>query len=121
MDPLSATTRSQSDFLLDSGNLISGQTYDTLLNFSLEYCYIWKSNWGLIKCLYLWLRYGIFLDISLDVLSMNARMNLDPSTCITLDKFITIYSGFGIGIGIMEGRMSEKSYLSDQYIPLDGE
>ncbi|KAJ6542767.1 hypothetical protein B0H19DRAFT_1171821 [Mycena capillaripes] len=58
---------------------------DTLLNFSREVCttflfrrnsnvhqhrHIWKSKWSLIKCLYLWSRYGTFLDTTLAALSM---------------------------------------------------
>lgn len=37
---------------------------------STKYQYIWKSKWGLIKCLYLWSRYGTFLNTTLDVTSM---------------------------------------------------
>ncbi|KAF8169108.1 hypothetical protein K438DRAFT_2024723 [Mycena galopus ATCC 62051] len=98
MDPIAA----QSDLQLNSYINVASLTlltYDTMLNFSLEYRYIWKSKWGLIKCLYLWARYGTFLEISLDVLRrVDARVNLDPSTCTTLSKFITIYSGFSMGI-----------------------
>ncbi|KAF7345056.1 hypothetical protein MVEN_01668900 [Mycena venus] len=74
-------------------------TYDTLLNLDLEYRHIWSSKWGLIKCLYLWSRYGTFFDTSLAVLKRIDRdINLDPLKCNTLSKFITIFSGFGIGI-----------------------
>jgi len=72
-------------------------TYDTLLNVSLEYRHIWKSKWGFIKCLYLWSRYGTFLDTTVAVLS-RLDMNIGPSSCNTFSKFNTIFAGFGIGI-----------------------
>ncbi|KAJ7822448.1 hypothetical protein B0H13DRAFT_2447819 [Mycena leptocephala] len=62
-------------------------TYDTLLNINREYQYIWKSKWGLIKCLYLWSRYGTFLNTTLDVTSL--AFKIDFSSCNILSKFDT--------------------------------
>ncbi|KAJ7863251.1 hypothetical protein B0H13DRAFT_2070682 [Mycena leptocephala] len=73
--------------------------YDTLLNLGLEYHHIWKSKWGLIKCLYLWSRYGTFFDTILNVIRrLDMSVNLNPSSCTTLLKIITIFSGIGISI-----------------------
>ncbi|KAJ7260875.1 hypothetical protein B0H12DRAFT_1106827 [Mycena haematopus] len=73
--------------------------YDTFLNLDLEYRYIWRRKWSLIKCLYIWSRYGTFLEIILDVLRrVDMNLNLDPSTCTTLLKVLSIYSGSGFGI-----------------------
>ncbi|KAJ6476313.1 hypothetical protein C8R45DRAFT_1102570 [Mycena sanguinolenta] len=97
MDSLAAIAQ---DLRLDSyaaAACLTLLTYDTFLNLSLEYRYIWRSKWGLINCLYLWSRYGTFLDTSLNLLT-EANVNLDPSTCSTLAKFISIYSGFGVAV-----------------------
>ncbi|KAJ6542768.1 hypothetical protein B0H19DRAFT_1171829 [Mycena capillaripes] len=74
-------------------------TYDTLLNLSQEHRHIWKAKWGLIKCLYLWSRYGSFVDTTIAVLRrVDINVNLDPFLCNTLSTFDTIFGGFGIGI-----------------------
>ncbi|KAF7373291.1 hypothetical protein MSAN_00538100 [Mycena sanguinolenta] len=92
MDSLAVTAQ---DLRLDSytaAACLTLLTYDTFLNLALEHRYIWESKWGLIKCLYLWSRYGTFLEISLDLLT-EQNENLDPATCSTLAEFIAIYSG----------------------------
>ncbi|KAJ6476314.1 hypothetical protein C8R45DRAFT_1102571 [Mycena sanguinolenta] len=98
MDSLAVTAQ---DLRLDSyaaAACLTLLTYDTFLNLALEYRHIWRSKWNLIKCLYLWSRYGTFLEIGVDVLMDVNNVNLHPSACAALYKFITMYSGFGIAI-----------------------
>ncbi|KAJ7211003.1 hypothetical protein C8J57DRAFT_1606386 [Mycena rebaudengoi] len=79
-------------------------SYDVLLNFSEEYHHIWKSKWSLIKCLYLWSRYGPFVDTTIAVLRGGGTISDDQvlfgifTSCKTLAKFNTIFSIFGIGV-----------------------
>ncbi|KAJ7717558.1 hypothetical protein B0H16DRAFT_437000 [Mycena metata] len=71
-------------------------TYDTFLNAGQEYQHIWKTKWGLINCLYLWTRYGAFVDTTLSVLK-----SIDPNLgapCTGISKFNELFSGFGVGI-----------------------
>ncbi|KAJ7166597.1 hypothetical protein C8R46DRAFT_1191999 [Mycena filopes] len=70
-------------------------TYDTLLNASQEYQHIWKSKWGLIKCLYLWSRYGTFVDTTISVLKRR-DFDLNPASCAQIASFYNLFSGFGI-------------------------
>ncbi|KAJ7468701.1 hypothetical protein FB451DRAFT_379933 [Mycena latifolia] len=71
-------------------------TYDTLLNIGKEYRHIWRSKWGLIKCLYLWARYSTFIDT---VFAVQKRFVMsDPSSCSFFTDFDTIFAGVGIGI-----------------------
>ncbi|KAJ7863250.1 hypothetical protein B0H13DRAFT_2070658 [Mycena leptocephala] len=73
--------------------------YMSGINCSWQYHHIWKSKWGLIKCLYLWSRYGTFIDTILAAIRrLDMNVNLDPSICNTLSKFDAIFSGLGIGI-----------------------
>jgi len=72
-------------------------TYDTVLNIDREYRHVWRSKWGLIKCLYLWTRYSTFIDTVFAV-QKRSNWNLDPSTCSAYTTFDTIFAGFGIGV-----------------------
>ncbi|KAJ7928181.1 hypothetical protein B0H13DRAFT_1860625 [Mycena leptocephala] len=79
------------------------QSYDALLNIGEEYHHIWKSKWGLIKCLYLWSRYGPFIDTTIAVLRgagvmADLLLGVSPTSCNTLAKFNTVFSIFGIGV-----------------------
>ncbi|KAF8179548.1 hypothetical protein K438DRAFT_1938441 [Mycena galopus ATCC 62051] len=87
------------------------QSYDALLNAAEEYYHIWKSKWSLIKCLYLWSRYGPFIDTTISVLRgggvisdllHSASLTQALTNCNTLNKFNTVFSIFGIGV--TEGR-----------------
>ncbi|KAJ7260106.1 hypothetical protein C8J57DRAFT_1514809 [Mycena rebaudengoi] len=71
-------------------------SYDVLLNLSEEYHHIWKSKWSLIKCLYLWSRYGPFIDTAITVLRGELLLGVSPTSCNTLAKFNTVFSIFGI-------------------------
>ncbi|KAJ7271254.1 hypothetical protein C8J57DRAFT_1716388 [Mycena rebaudengoi] len=78
-------------------------SYDVLLNISEEYHHIWKSKWSLIKCLYLWSRYGPFIDTTITVLRgggliTDLLLGISPTSCNTLTKFNTVFSIFGIGV-----------------------
>ncbi|KAJ7902938.1 hypothetical protein B0H13DRAFT_2335460 [Mycena leptocephala] len=78
-------------------------SYDVLLNVSEEYHHIWKSKWSLIKCLYLWSRYGPFIDTIFTVLKgggliTDLLFGVSPTSCNTLTKFNTVFSIFGIGV-----------------------
>ncbi|KAJ7496183.1 hypothetical protein B0H11DRAFT_1999975 [Mycena galericulata] len=79
-------------------------SYDLLLNGGAEYDHIWKSKWSLIKCLYLWSRYGPFIDTAIAMLRGSGAVSADVlfdaalTSCNTLTKFNTIFSIFGIGV-----------------------
>ncbi|KAJ7176899.1 hypothetical protein C8R46DRAFT_1213470 [Mycena filopes] len=70
-------------------------TYDTLLNASQEYQHIWNSKWSLIECLYLWSRYGTFVDTTISVLKRR-DFDLDLASCASITSFYNLFSGFGI-------------------------
>ncbi|KAK7027615.1 hypothetical protein R3P38DRAFT_943611 [Favolaschia claudopus] len=73
--------------------------YDTAINLDMEYCHIWKSKWSLVKALYLWTRYMPFIDLAAVVTRrIDIAINMDPSACSKSSEFITIFSGFNIGI-----------------------
>ncbi|KAJ7223380.1 hypothetical protein GGX14DRAFT_427421, partial [Mycena pura] len=71
-------------------------TYDTLLSAGQEYKHIWKSQWGVIKVLYLWSRYGAFIDTTIAV--QKRVGNVGPSYCRFATDFDTLFSGLGIGV-----------------------
>ncbi|KAJ7689213.1 hypothetical protein B0H14DRAFT_3051183, partial [Mycena olivaceomarginata] len=82
-------------------------SYDALLNAGEEYHHIWKSKWSLIKCLYLWSRYGPFIDTTISVLRgggvisdllHGVSLTQTLTNCNTLNKFNTVFSIFGIGV-----------------------
>ncbi|KAJ7190835.1 hypothetical protein GGX14DRAFT_603413 [Mycena pura] len=77
-----SSVQSHQYFLLSSMLLI----YDTLLSVGQDYRYIWKSEWGVVKVLYLWTRYGAFIDTAMAV---HKRLNAGPSF---------FFSGIGMGI-----------------------
>ncbi|KAJ7434349.1 hypothetical protein B0H11DRAFT_2258542 [Mycena galericulata] len=77
---------------------------DLLLNVGAEYHHIWKSKWSLIKCLYLWSRYGPFIDTTIAMLRGSGAVSAEVlfgvalTSCNTLTKFNTVFSIFGIGV-----------------------
>ncbi|KAF9074409.1 hypothetical protein BDP27DRAFT_1317033 [Rhodocollybia butyracea] len=72
-------------------------TYDYILSFSQEVAYVWFSNWGWIKVLYLFTRYSPFIDT---ILAIEEKLNpyIDTVSCNRTMTFNTIFSGLGIGI-----------------------
>ncbi|KAJ7819505.1 hypothetical protein B0H13DRAFT_2131460, partial [Mycena leptocephala] len=100
MDPRTTASSLNSEYDLRVVSI-----YDTLLNVGRECRLLMavssylESKWGLIKCLYLWSRYGTFVDTILNVTRrLDMRVNLNPSSCTTLSKIVTIFAGLGIGI-----------------------
>ncbi|KAJ7482185.1 hypothetical protein B0H11DRAFT_1213715 [Mycena galericulata] len=71
--------------------------YDTLLQIGQEYRYIWKSRWGVIKCLYLWTRYSTFIDT---IIAVQERFDThrDVANCNQVMDFTTFFAMFGIGM-----------------------
>ncbi|KAJ7482188.1 hypothetical protein B0H11DRAFT_1213838 [Mycena galericulata] len=73
------------------------KAYDTLLQIGQEYRYIWKSRWGVIKCLYLWTRYSTFIDT---IIAVQERVDTrrDVANCNQVMDFTTFFAMFGIGV-----------------------
>ncbi|KAJ7457008.1 hypothetical protein FB451DRAFT_1372703 [Mycena latifolia] len=71
--------------------------YDTMIHLDQEYTHVWASKWTFIKCLYLWTRYGTFVDT---ILAFMERLNIfsEPSTCKQIMSFDTIFSSLGIAL-----------------------
>ncbi|KAJ7749044.1 hypothetical protein DFH07DRAFT_559404 [Mycena maculata] len=79
-------------------------SYDTLLNINQEDRHIWRSKWGLIKCLYLWTRYSTFIDTILAVRNRFQRVVNSPS-CRSISGFDT-----SVGIGITAVILMVRTY-----------
>ncbi|KAJ7657855.1 hypothetical protein DFH06DRAFT_1197308 [Mycena polygramma] len=93
-------TPSSSDLQLDSYIHVACMAllvYDTVLNLDQECCHVWKSKWGVIKCLYLWTRYGTFIDTAL-ALEKRVNVHIGRSSCRTVTNFDTMFAALGIGI-----------------------
>ncbi|KAF7341257.1 hypothetical protein MVEN_01861400 [Mycena venus] len=85
------------DFQLVSrvdGGMLTALTYDTLLNVDQEYRLVWKMPWSPVKCLYLWSRYGTFVDTALAV-HIRTQLFVDPTTCHLVTSFIRIFAVIG--------------------------
>ncbi|KAJ7620556.1 hypothetical protein DFH06DRAFT_1234202 [Mycena polygramma] len=100
MNPLTPT----SFFQLDAYVHVACMTlliYDTVLNLDVECRHVWKSKWGVVKCLYLWTRYGTFIDTAL-ALEKRVNLHIDPSSCRIFTDFDTIFAGLGIVVAESE-------------------
>ncbi|KAJ6482886.1 hypothetical protein C8R47DRAFT_1133019 [Mycena vitilis] len=71
--------------------------YDTVLNLDVERRHIWKTKWGVVKCLYLWTRYGAFIDTAM-ALEKRVNLHTDQSSCRIFTDFDTIFGGLGIAV-----------------------
>ncbi|KAF8198868.1 hypothetical protein K438DRAFT_1823863 [Mycena galopus ATCC 62051] len=69
-------------------------TYDTLLNIDQEYRLVWKSPWSVVKALYLFARYGTFVDTAIAV-HARTTLGLDPATCHTMMSVMRSYAVAG--------------------------
>ncbi|KAE9404509.1 hypothetical protein BT96DRAFT_419698 [Gymnopus androsaceus JB14] len=72
-------------------------SYDYFLSLAQEITYVWPSNWGFVKVLYLISRYSPFIDT---ILAVAERLNpdIDIGACNSIMTFNTIFAGLGIGI-----------------------
>ncbi|BGP20300.1 hypothetical protein JCM10213_002071 [Rhodosporidiobolus nylandii] len=59
--------------------------WDTLSTFPVEYRFVWKSNWSILKACYLLNRYWTPIAIFFDVLMINSHVS--PSLCTHVARF----------------------------------
>ncbi|THU77252.1 hypothetical protein K435DRAFT_846268 [Dendrothele bispora CBS 962.96] len=70
-------------------------TYDTVTTLNLEFEYIWKRRWTVVKALYLYSRYSTFIDTFIAVYE---RLGPNITDCNRTMTFTTIYAGWGISL-----------------------
>ncbi|THU80260.1 hypothetical protein K435DRAFT_845151, partial [Dendrothele bispora CBS 962.96] len=77
----------------------SGSIYTDLVAINyikgLQYRYIWKRRWGIVKVLYLYSRYSTFVDTIIAILE---RFDPDITNCSRVMTFTTIFAGSGISL-----------------------
>lgn len=79
--------------------------FDTVITEDQEYQYIWRRKWSLVKALYLFIRYGTFLDTSIAVYE---RLGRNITDC---DRIMTFNSGFCVvGIALSEIILILRTY-----------
>ncbi|KAJ6532358.1 hypothetical protein B0H19DRAFT_1272659 [Mycena capillaripes] len=96
--------------------MLTALTYDTLLNIEQEYRLVWRSQWNLIKCLYLWARYSTFIDTAFSVY-LRTWLPINPTTCHMMTGFMRIFAV--MGAIITELILTIRTYaLYEKLLPL---
>jgi len=88
-------------WLLGSYLTVAGATvmvYDCLRSLDLEVEYIWKSNWSIIKVLYLWTRYQTFVELGLTMAYVEFQGGPEPRDCYSPTLAVFYLNGIGVGV-----------------------
>ncbi|KAF8995768.1 hypothetical protein BDQ17DRAFT_1330376 [Cyathus striatus] len=83
--------------------------FEHLITMDMEVAYIWKSpNWTVVKALYIFVRYGTYVDIFLNVV-VQLIPSLSSRSCKSL-YYVTIWS-FVIGATASEFELQEVLHI----------